>query len=95
MITQSQIEELKNDETLVAIFEGEVLTELSLPLVYDKVEFSDCPMALEPGDDVIVTEHVGGLFFIHFMSWTKSYHYRMPWTTDDQVTHTEGAIYHV
>ena len=94
--TNDQIRELAEDPNLESIHMGKIISDQVLYCVYDNTSRNMNSITMEPEDDVLVTKHRDGTYFMHFMSETpKMYHFKAPWIFDDQVTHDEGAIYHV
>lgn len=94
--TDDQLTELAQDPNLESIHLGKIISEQVLYAVYDNTLRPVNSITMEPEDDVIVTKHRDGTYFIHYMSYgPKMYHYKAPWISDDQVTHDEGALYHV
>jgi hypothetical protein len=99
-VTAEQITELAEDPNLESIHAGRIISDQLLYPVYDTdygVLFEPPqPLLMEAEEEVIVTKHRDGTYFMHFMSLEpKRYHYKAPWIFDDQVTHDEGALYHV
>jgi len=94
-VTTAQIAELAEDPNLEAIYAGRIISTTELYRVYDHgTAYSS--ITLEPSDDVLVTKHKDGTYFMHFMSITpNAYHYKAPWVTDDEVTMEDEALYHV
>lgn len=99
-LTDYQIQELSKDPNLESVHMGEILTDLPLFCLHDgaynlMMELPPTTILLEVGDEVLVTKHKDGTYFMHFISETELYHYKAPWVTDDQVQMEEQAIYHV
>lgn len=94
--TDEQIAELAEDPNLEAVYAGTVVTDQTLHCIYDRTMHKLNSITMEAGDDVLISKHQDGTYFMHFMSLTpKMFHYKAPWISDDQVTHDEGALYHV
>jgi len=95
IVTAEQIRELAEDPNLESIHLGKIISEQSLYCVYDHNYRRYNSITMEPGDEVIITKHRDGTYFMHFMSRITQYHYKAPWVTDEQTTMEDEAIYHV
>lgn len=94
--SDEQIRELAEDPNLESVHTGRLVTDQVLFCVYDRSFLESVSITMEAEEEVLVTKHRDGTYFMHFMSMTpKMYHYKAPWISDDQVTYDEGAIYHV
>jgi hypothetical protein len=94
-VTETQIAELAEDPNLESIHLGRIISEQVLYPVYDHSKRYNS-ITMEPEDEVIITKHRDGTYFIHFMSLApRHYHYKAPWVTDEQTTMEDEAIYHV
>lgn len=95
--TPNQLRLLAEDPNLEAVYLGTTITDQVLYRVNDhSLATDETSITIEAGDHVLVSKHHDGTYFMHFMSYTPNmFHYKAPWISDDQVTHDEGAIYHV
>lgn len=94
--TNEQIAELAEDPNLESIHAGRLITDQYFYSVYTEVGNQKSAIMMEAEDDVLVSKHKDGTYFMHFMSLTpKRFHYKAPWVNDEQTTMEDEAIYHV
>jgi len=84
---QHQIDVLKQNPIVKAVYAGTIISELELECLFDLDDNDFKPLTVEPNDEVLVTQMTNGMYYIHFLSETPNrFHYRAPWISDDQVT---------
>lgn len=92
-IPTHQIDALKANPLVKAVFVGKIISQLELECLFDLDTNEYKPLEMEPNDEVLVTEMRDGTYYMHFMSVTPDrFHYRAPWVFDDQVTISEESI---
>lgn len=71
------IDTLKSDPNVTAIYHGRMMKGLSLYKVFDNYNTDIPSLLVEQGDDVLITAHDDGTSYVNFMSiYENTYHYR-------------------
>jgi hypothetical protein len=92
-IPSHQIDSLKENPLVEAVYIGKIISAQSLECLYDLDTNEYKPLVMEPNDEVLVTKLTNGTYYMHFMSLTPNrFHYRAPWVFDDQVTINEESL---